>query len=101
MKRSVSDRSFITGELDYDLDSWRLKVSPDLLLYMALRLSLLLLVAANLLLPVALLTFATGFFPYKPFIKGRASYRSDDDGVKPAPAPFNKIIFMVVDALRR
>jgi ethanolaminephosphotransferase len=32
----------------------------------------LLLVVANLLIPVAILIFATGFFPYKPFMPGLA-----------------------------
>lgn len=55
------------------------------------------LVLANLLLPMAILLFAKGFFPYKPFLPGLARY---DDIDAPA-APFNKVIFMVVDALRR
>ncbi|KAI1365234.1 alkaline-phosphatase-like protein [Xylaria arbuscula] len=58
-----------------------------------------LLVAANLLLPVAILTFATGFFPYKPFLPGLAQYEDLGYGSPPA-APFDKLIFMVVDALR-
>ena len=66
---------------------------------MSQRLSLLLLTFANLLIPVAILVFATGFFPYKPFIPGRATF--EDNGGQLAPAPFDKVIFMVVDALRR
>ncbi|KAI0481010.1 GPI ethanolamine phosphate transferase [Xylariaceae sp. FL0804] len=60
-----------------------------------------LLVAANLLIPVAILIFATGFFPYKPFLPGLAQY--DDLGhgsSSPPPAPFDRLVFMVVDALR-
>jgi ethanolaminephosphotransferase len=67
----------------------------------------LLLVVANLLIPVAILIFATGFFPYKPFMPGLAVYEelNQDDVVrtgwqKPPGAPFNKLVFMVVDALR-
>lgn len=58
------------------------------------------LVAANLLLPVAILIFATGFFPYKPFLPGLARHETLDYG-SPPDAPFDKLIFMVVDALRR
>lgn len=58
---------------------------------------------ANILLPIAVLVFASGFFPYKPVLPGLAtfeehgeqgliSYRSD--------TKFDKVIFMVVDALR-
>lgn len=59
---------------------------------------MILLTFANLLLPVAILVFATGFFPYKTFIPGRASF---GDGSKRGSAPFDKVILMVVDALRR
>ena len=59
---------------------------------------------ANLLLPVAVLIFATGFFPYKPVLPGLADWDDDaevgaEDGTS-AHAPFNKVVFMVVDALR-
>ncbi|KAH6661411.1 alkaline-phosphatase-like protein [Truncatella angustata] len=57
------------------------------------------LVAANLLIPAAILIFAAGFFPYKPFLSGLAQY--DDLGYgPPPPPPFNRLVFMVVDALR-
>ena len=59
-----------------------------------------LLVVANLLIPIAVLTFAIGFFPRKPFLPGQAQYHAEDHGHKP-DAPFNKVIFMVIDALRR
>lgn len=59
---------------------------------------------ANLLLPTAVLIFATGFFPYKPVLPGLADW---DDGTEGGAevdnavhAPFNKVVFMVVDALR-
>jgi ethanolamine phosphate transferase 2 subunit G len=58
------------------------------------------LVAANVLIPIAILTFASGFFPYKPFLSGLAQYEALDYG-PPPEAPFNKVVFMVVDALRR
>lgn len=64
---------------------------------MASRQNVLVLVVANLLIPLAIFVFAAGFFPYKPFIPGKASFRDDDVQV----APFDKVIFMVVDALRR
>ncbi|ESZ94512.1 hypothetical protein SBOR_5092 [Sclerotinia borealis F-4128] len=58
-----------------------------------------LLVGANILIPIAILIFASGFFPYKPFLSGLAQYESLDYGAPPE-APFDKVIFMVVDALR-
>ncbi|KAL1626533.1 major facilitator superfamily transporter protein [Diplodia seriata] len=58
-----------------------------------------LLTAANVLIPVAVLTFAVGFFPYKPFLPGLAEYGPSVYG-SPPDAPFDKVVFMVVDALR-
>ncbi|KAF1933386.1 alkaline phosphatase-like protein [Didymella exigua CBS 183.55] len=67
------------------------------------------LVLANLLIPIAILVFATGFFPYKPFMQGLAEYEdvswlSQQEGsrgeLQPPEAPFDKLVFMVVDALR-
>ncbi|KAL5351814.1 major facilitator superfamily transporter protein [Pseudogymnoascus australis] len=57
---------------------------------------------ANLLIPIAILTFASGFFPYKPFLPGLAEYEAPGFGFGAAPpkAPFDKVVFMVVDALR-
>lgn len=67
---------------------------------MALATFNLLLLFSNLLIPIAILTFATGFFPYKPFLPGIATF--NDPGPKVTQdAPFDKLIFMVVDALRR
>ncbi|KAF3038115.1 major facilitator super transporter protein [Didymella heteroderae] len=68
-----------------------------------------LLALANLLIPVAILVFATGFFPYKPFMPGLAEYedvtwmsqQGESRGDLQSPeAPFDKLVFMVVDALR-
>lgn len=67
---------------------------------MASRTPALFLVAANILIPIAILTFASGFFPYKPFLAGLAEYDILEYGPPPA-APFDKVVFMVVDALRR
>lgn len=67
----------------------------------------LLLTIANLLIPVAIIVFATGFFPYKPFMPGLATFEEpghrDVFGNGPTEqtkAPFDKLVFMVVDALR-
>ncbi|CAK3942924.1 GPI ethanolamine phosphate transferase 2 [Lecanosticta acicola] len=58
------------------------------------------LVLANLLLPVAVLVFASGFFPYKPVLPGLATFE-DVAGDSTAPeAAFDRVVFMVVDALR-
>lgn len=66
----------------------------------AFPLSTVLLVAANLLIPVAIVVFAIGFFPYKPFLPGLAEYQPLEYG-PPPDAPFDRLIFMVIDALRR
>lgn len=66
------------------------------------------LILANLLLPAAVLTFASGFFPYKPVLPGLARFEQteQDERAKAlgengtAGASFDKVIFMVVDALR-
>lgn len=69
------------------------------------RLTSFLLVLANLLIPVAILVFATGFFPYKPFMPGLATYEDlgweENMGWSKTPDPkFDRLVFMVVDALR-
>lgn len=64
------------------------------------RLCGLLLITANVIIPLSIIVFATGFFPYKPFLPGLAEYESIEYG-SPPDAPFDKIVFMVVDALRR
>lgn len=53
---------------------------------------------ANALVIVGILTFSTGFFPYKPLIPGLATFEETDSDITPI---FDKVIFMVVDALRR
>ncbi|KAL7789827.1 alkaline-phosphatase-like protein [Trichoderma ceciliae] len=59
----------------------------------------LLLTAANILIPLSILVFATGFFPYKPFLPGLAEFEPLEYG-PPPKAPFDRLVFMVVDALR-
>ena len=59
-----------------------------------------LLIAANLAIPLAIVTFAKGFFPYKPLLPGLARYENTDGDSRP-PAQFDRLVFMVVDALRR
>ncbi|KAL2262095.1 hypothetical protein VTK26DRAFT_2497 [Humicola hyalothermophila] len=59
-----------------------------------------LLLLANILIPVAILVFATGFFPYKPLLPGLASYDAVTEYGDPPAAPFDKLVFMVIDALR-
>lgn len=56
------------------------------------------LVLANLVLGAAVLIFARGFFPHKAVLPGLAG-RPEDSAALDA-APFDKVIFMVVDALR-
>ncbi|KAF3925030.1 hypothetical protein AA313_de0204784 [Arthrobotrys entomopaga] len=59
------------------------------------------LAAGNVLLITAVLVFAKAFFPYKPFLQGLAQHADYHvEGQVPAPAQFDKIIFMVIDALR-
>ncbi|PWY61855.1 GPI ethanolamine phosphate transferase 2 [Aspergillus eucalypticola CBS 122712] len=56
-------------------------------------------IIANVLTPLAVLVFSSGFFPYKPLIPGLA--RFEDGGNHTAtPKAFDKVIFMVIDALR-
>ena len=62
--------------------------------------AVLLLLGANLLIPLAIGIFGKGFFPYKPLLSGLAQYEDHGFGA-PAPAPFDRVVFMVVDALRR
>ncbi|KAJ5972662.1 Alkaline phosphatase-like alpha/beta/alpha [Penicillium vulpinum] len=53
-------------------------------------------VIANLLIPVGILTFSSGFFPYKPLLPGLASFdETGENDTAPAPAVFDKVIFMV------
>ncbi|KAK4153739.1 GPI ethanolamine phosphate transferase 2 [Chaetomidium leptoderma] len=59
-----------------------------------------LLLVANVLVPAAILVFATGFFPYKPLLSGLASYDTVTEYGDPPAAPFDRLVFMVIDALR-
>ncbi|KAI9796809.1 MAG: major facilitator super transporter protein [Piccolia ochrophora] len=61
--------------------------------------TLLALLVAIALIPMAAIIFAVGFFPYKPFLPGLAEHSGWNHESFPSP-PFDKIIFMVVDALR-
>lgn len=55
---------------------------------------------ANAIIPVAIIVFASGFFPYKAMLPGLARLDGSNSATIP-PAIFDKVIFMVVDALRR
>lgn len=55
---------------------------------------------ANLFLAFAILLFAAGFFPHKAVFPGLAQWPADREEPSMG-APFDKVIFMVVDALRR
>ncbi len=59
---------------------------------------------SNLLLPIAVLVFASGFFPYKPFLPGLATFEDVQElvtaNVAQPEAIFDRVVFMVVDALR-
>ncbi|KAJ2904243.1 hypothetical protein MKZ38_008454 [Zalerion maritima] len=76
-----------------------------------------LLILANVLIPVSILIFATGFFPYKPVLPGLAKFEDYQDDtwkqtaadsagdsneieVKGPSGKFDMVVFMVVDALR-
>lgn len=52
----------------------------------------------NLILGTAIIVFAKGFFPHKAVLPGLAKW--SDDLTEQPNAPFDKVIFMVVDALR-
>ena len=58
------------------------------------------LLAINFLIIMGVLIFASGFFPYKSFQSGRATFYNEEE-LMAVPPPFDKIVFMVVDALRR
>ena len=62
------------------------------------------LILANTLLPIAVLVFASGFFPYKPLLPGLGTFEDAQElnsiyEERPEPV-FNRVVFMVVDALR-
>lgn len=59
---------------------------------------------ANTLIPFSVLVFAAGFFRYKPVLPDLARLEDDQripNGGGSETAPFDKVIFMVVDAMRR
>jgi len=59
------------------------------------------LIIANVLIPLAVVIFASGFFPYKPFLPGLATSQDEQEGIQLASeAVFDRVVFMVVDALR-
>jgi hypothetical protein len=54
---------------------------------------------ANILIVVAISIFSSGFFPYKSLLPGLATFdETNIDTV--APKVFDRVIFMVIDALR-
>ena len=55
---------------------------------------------ANVLVLCAIVVFATGFFPHKAFKAGLADFPPGPHSSSRVPAQFDKVIFMVVDALR-
>lgn len=59
-----------------------------------------LLALSNVLLLIAIITFAIGFYPHKSTLSGIAR-ATDSDQLDFADSPFDKLIFVVVDALRR
>jgi len=66
-----------------------------------LRQSLLLL-AANLLIPVGILIFMTGYFRGRPRMLTPAGVdMGEPERATSKPAPFDKVVFMIVDSLRR
>ena len=62
----------------------------------------LLLLAANLLIPLSVLIFFTGFFRGSPRTSTRhESEMSEIQSARSDSAPFDKVAFMMIDALRR
>jgi ethanolaminephosphotransferase len=62
-----------------------------------------LLILCNVLSLASIAIFARSFFGEKPYLSELEDYRSAGfvSPSPPAPAPFDKVVFMVVDALRR
>ncbi|KAH1930119.1 major facilitator super transporter protein [Aspergillus fumigatus] len=54
---------------------------------------------ANILIVVAISIFSSGFFPYKSLLPGLATFAETNIGTV-APKVFDRVIFMVIDALR-
>lgn len=62
---------------------------------------MLLLIVTNTILAAAILTFAVGFFPYKAVLPGLSHWPDEASAQAGSSlAKFDKLIFMVVDALR-
>lgn len=59
---------------------------------------------SNVLLPIAVLVFALGFFPFKPMLPGLATFDDEKEqvfvGNGQREPVFDRLVFMVVDALR-
>ncbi|KIX96770.1 uncharacterized protein Z520_07490 [Fonsecaea multimorphosa CBS 102226] len=66
---------------------------------MSIRLRNAALLLSNIVLIAALLIFAKGFFPHKAFLPGLATWPAKSEAGARS-APFDRVIFMVVDALR-
>lgn len=61
-----------------------------------------LLVAANLLLSIGVVVFMTGYFRSLPRIAAPVvTETSEIKNGSTKPAPFDKVVFMMIDALRR
>jgi len=62
------------------------------------------LAVSNALLLVAISIFAVGFFPYKPLLPGLAVHENEQEthtwGHGEPEVVFDRVVFMVVDALR-
>ena len=65
-----------------------------------MKISIISLFVINLLITLACIIFAIGFFPYKAFLPGHAFFSEDGSNLA-QHAPFDRVILMVVDALRR
>lgn len=62
----------------------------------------LLLLAANLLIPAGVLVFMTGYFRGRPRMASRGEVdKGETARATSESAPFDKVVFMMVDALRR
>ncbi|WPH00836.1 Hypothetical protein R9X50_00366600 [Acrodontium crateriforme] len=59
---------------------------------------------SNVLLPIAVLVFALGFFPFKPILPGLANFDDGKEQILVGSGQqhpvFDRLVFMVVDALR-
>lgn len=107
---SMHDISFLAASLRYTLPPLCAGILPDYrrqqsavgsAMARSRRSRLACLTLSNLLMPIAVVVFASGFFPYKPLLPGLATFEDVSDGSNAqAEAAFDRVIFMVVDALR-